>query len=52
MTDQIRKDSKLYMPHDSYFFEKVIPWLLIGLGVVTFALIVFAAGVLLGFVHF
>ena len=38
------------MAKDSIFYEKVVPLLLIGLGIVTLALIVFAAGVLLGFV--
>lgn len=40
------------MPEDSAFFERIVPFLLIGLGFVTAALILFAAGVLLGFVPF
>ena len=52
MTERVRKDSKLYMPQESYFFDKVIPAALIALGIVTAALILFAVGVLLGFVQF
>ncbi len=33
-------------------FEKVIPVLLILMGILTVALILFAAGVLLGIIHF
>jgi hypothetical protein len=33
-------------------FEKIIPALLIVMGVLTTALILFAAGVLLGIIHF
>jgi hypothetical protein len=33
-------------------FEKIIPALLILMGVVMVALVVFAAGVLFGFIHF
>jgi hypothetical protein len=40
------------MPENSVLFEKIIPILLVGLGVITLALMVFAAGVLLGVVHF
>jgi hypothetical protein len=40
------------MPRNSVFFEKVVPALLILMGVITLALILFAAGVLLGIVHF
>jgi len=41
-----------HMPEDSVFFEKVVPVLLVVMGVLTVTLIVFAAGVLLGIVHF
>lgn len=41
-----------HMPRNSVFFEKVVPALLILMGVITLALILFAAGVLLGIVHF
>lgn len=40
------------MPPDSVFYEKVVPYLLIGLGVVTVAMILFAAGVLLRIIPF
>jgi hypothetical protein len=53
MTSQTRSiHSKSHMPENSVLFEKIIPILLVGLGVVTLALMVFAAGVLLGIVHF
>lgn len=40
------------MPQHSLFFEKVVPVLLILMGIITAALVLFAAGVLLGIVHF
>lgn len=43
---------KSHMPKNSVFFEKIVPILLIGMGVLMAALILFAAGVLLGIVHF
>ncbi len=52
MSDQIRKNDKARMPQNSLFFEKVVPVLLILMGVVTAVLLLFAAGVLLGIVHF
>jgi hypothetical protein len=52
MADQISKPTKVHMPKDSYFFEKIIPALLILLGIVMAILILFAAGVLLGIIHF
>lgn len=39
------------MPN-SVFYEKVVPILLIGMGIVMVGLILFAAGVLLGLVSF
>ena len=39
-------------PEKSVLFEKIIPALLILMGVITVLLILFAAGVLLGIVHF
>ena len=50
MTDETSRRSSR-MPN-SVFYEKVVPALLIGMGVVTVVLMVVAAGVLLGFVHF
>ncbi len=52
MTDQIRVKSKSHMPKDSLFFEKIVPFSLIAMGIITFGLILFAAGVILGIVHF
>lgn len=46
------KNSKSHMPKDSFFFEKLVPVSLAIMGIVTLGLIVFAAGVLLGFVKF
>jgi hypothetical protein len=43
---------KSHMPTDSVLFERVIPVLLAGFGIVTVILILFAAGVLLGIVPF
>ena len=40
------------IPNGSLFFEKVVPVLLVLMGVLTVALVIFAAGVLLGIVHF
>jgi hypothetical protein len=40
------------MPQNSLFYERVVPILLIGMAVVTVALILLAAGVLLGFISF
>jgi hypothetical protein len=40
------------MPADSAFFERVVPALLVVLGIITVGLIVFAAGILLGFIPF
>lgn len=40
------------VPEHSVFFERIVPVLLIFMGVVTAVLILFAAGVLLGIIHF
>jgi len=45
-------NSKSHIPKNSILFEKIVPALLILMGVITFGLILFAAGVLLGIVHF
>jgi len=47
-----KKDSKSHMPEKSLLFEKIVPALLFIMGVITLGLILFAAGVLLGIVHF
>lgn len=52
MPDKNRAINKSHMPEDSTFFERVIPALLIFMGILTVALILFAAGVLLGIVRF
>jgi len=39
------------MPENSLIFERLVPALLILLGILTLALILFAAGVLLGIIH-
>lgn len=41
-----------HIPEGSVFFDKVIPILLIGMGVLTVAIILIAAGILLGIVPF
>ena len=52
MSDQTRTTSKSHMPPNSFLFEKIVPIALIAMGVVTVGLILFAAGVILGIVHF
>ncbi len=52
MPDQRRNQSKSHVPKDSFLFEKLIPIALIGMGILMAVLILFAAGVLLGFIHF
>jgi hypothetical protein len=51
MTDPTRT-GKSHAPKDSVFFEKVVPALLVFMGVLLAVLIFVAAGVLLGFIHF
>lgn len=43
---------KSHMPSNSILFEKIVPVLLILMGIIMLALVLFAAGVLLGIVHF
>ena len=43
---------KSRMPENSLFFEKIVPILLVLMGVVMIALVLLAAGVLLGFIQF
>ena len=43
---------KTHMPKDSLLYEKLIPATLIILAVVTVALIIFSAGIFLGFIQF
>ena len=49
---QSPKSDRSHAPENSMLFEKIIPALLIVMGVITVALILFAAGVLLGIIHF
>ena len=46
------REGKSRTPKDSMLFEKIVPALLILMGVLMVVLILFAAGVLLGFIHF
>ncbi|HTP03064.1 MAG TPA: hypothetical protein VMJ64_16935 [Anaerolineales bacterium] len=52
MGTQTPQQSKSHAPKDSILFEKVVPVALIVMGVLTVLLILFAAAVLLGFIHF
>ena len=45
-------NSKSRMPENSVLFEKIIPALLMSMGILMVLLILFAAGVLLGIVQF
>jgi len=51
MRDDSSANKKSHMPENSLMFEKVVPVLLILLGALTIALILFAAAVLLGVLH-
>jgi hypothetical protein len=52
MSTQIRPNKKSHIPSNSILFEKIVPALLILLVVVTVVLMLFAAGILLGIIHF
>jgi len=52
MANQISIRSKSHMPKDSLFFEKIVPISLITMGIITLGLMLFAAGVIIGIVHF
>jgi hypothetical protein len=52
MSDRTHTTAKSHAPKDSMLFEKVIPAALIFMGVLMAVLILFAAGVLLGIIHF
>jgi hypothetical protein len=51
MSNPIRNLNKSRAPEDSVMFEKIMPVVLIALGILTVVLIGFAAGILLGFIH-
>ncbi len=46
------KTDRSHVPENSLLFEKVVPALLIVMGIITVTLILFAAGVLLGIIRF
>lgn len=52
MGSEIRKTGNSRVPKNSMLFERIIPALLVLMGVLTIVLILFAAGVLLGIIHF
>ena len=52
MAIQTKAHSKSHIPQNSILFEKIVPILLVLLGLITVGLILFAMGVLLGIVHF
>jgi hypothetical protein len=52
MPDPDHKIKKSHIPRDSLFFEKIVPSLLLLMGIITLCLILFAVGVLTGIVHF
>ena len=52
MAVQPNANSKSHIPEKSFLFEKIVPIALILMGVIMLGLMVFAAGVVLGIVHF
>ena len=52
MASESRNSGKSRAPKNSMLFEKIVPALLILMGVLMVVLILFAAGVLLGIIHF
>lgn len=52
MASESHNSGKSRAPKNSMLFEKVVPALLIFMGVLMVVLILFAAGVLLGIIHF
>jgi hypothetical protein len=52
MATQSNLKNKSHMPKDSLFFEKIVPISLITMGIITLGLILFAAGVILGIIHY
>ena len=41
-----------HMPENSFFYEKIVPVLLIILGIVMVSMIIFATGIILGLIKF
>jgi len=52
MAHPIHANKKSHIPENSILFEKIVPASLIILAIITLGLVLFAAGVLLGIVHF
>jgi hypothetical protein len=52
MAIRTKVKSKSHIPENSILFEKIVPIALIIMGITTFGLMLFAAGVLLGIVQF
>jgi len=52
MPNQIHANGKSHIPQNSVLFEKIVPALLILMGIIMAGLILFAAGVLLGIIRF
>jgi len=52
MAVQTKTSNRSHMPKDSVLFEKVVPVLLVLFGLITFGLILFAAGIALGMIQF
>ena len=51
MSDENHMHGKSRAPKNSVMYEKIVPALLIAMGVLTVILIGFAAALLLGFIH-
>lgn len=45
-------NNKSHIPDNSVMFEKVVPALLVFMGILTVILVLFAVGVLVGFIKF
>jgi hypothetical protein len=52
MAVQSKTNSKSHIPEKSFLFEKIVPIALILMGVIMLGLMIFAAGIVLGIVHF
>jgi hypothetical protein len=52
MSNSPRSIGKSHIPPNSFLFEKIVPMALIVMGIITVGLVLFAAGILLGVVHF
>ena len=48
MAIQTKANSKSHIPQNSIMYEKIVPAVLIFMGIITLGLMIFAAGVLLG----